>query len=95
MSYKSLHVKVFGNQKICLYVIGVKKISLHFVMEILRLPNLLLEKILDFCQNPNPTTTQPNKVGFDMKITLHHQHHHRELNVGNISAVTGPILMKL
>ena len=25
-----------------------------------------------YCQNPNPTTTQPNKVGFDTKMTLHH-----------------------
>ena len=24
------------------------------------------------CQNPTPTTTQPNLVGFDMKMTLHH-----------------------
>ena len=43
---------------------------------------------------------QPNitKVGFDMKMTLHHQHpplttyFHQELNVCNISAVNYPIL---
>ena len=41
------------------------------------------------------TTTQLNitKVWFDTKMTLHH--HHRKLNVGYISAVTDPILMKL
>ena len=36
---------------------------------------------LDFCQNPNLTTTQPqpnlNLVGFDMIITLHHPTHHQ------------------
>ena len=49
------------------------------------------------------TPTQPqlnSKVGCDMKTTLHHHHHpppttHRKFNVGNISAVTGQILMKL
>ena len=41
------------------------------------------------CENPNSTTTQLNrtKVGFDMKMTLHHQPHHpptrRKLNVSN------------
>ena len=57
---------------------------------------------------PHPivtTPTQPqlnSKVGCDMKMTLIHHHpppppthHPHKLNVGNISAVTGPILMKL
>ena len=30
-----------------------------------------------------------------MKMILHHHHHHHKLNVGNISAVTDPILIKL
>ena len=43
----------------------------------------------------NQNSTQPNitKVGFDTKMTLHH--HHRELNVINISAVTDLMLTKL
>ena len=43
-----------------------------------------------YCQTP--TNNKITEVGFDTKMTLHH---HRELNVGNISAVTQPILMKL
>ena len=57
------------------------------------------------CQNPNSTSTQPNitYVGFDMKMTLHIYavepqymlwNLHPKLNVGNISAVTYPILTK-
>ena len=44
------------------------------------------------------TPTQPqlnSKVGFDMKMTLHHHHHPHKLNVSNISAVTDPISTKL
>ena len=43
------------------------------------------------------TPTQPqlnSKVGFDMKMTLHHHPPHK-LNVSNISAVTDPDLTKL
>ena len=42
------------------------------------------------------TPTQPqlnSKVGFDMKITLHH--HQQKLNISNKSASTDPILTKL
>ena len=51
----------------------------------------ILADILGFgqyCQNPNPPTTQPNitKVVFDTKMTLHHHPH--KLNVDNISTVT-------
>ena len=47
-----------------------------------------------------PTNTEFNitKVGFDVKMTLHHHYHHRqhwELNIINISAVSDPILTKL
>ena len=56
-----------------------------------------------FCQNPNPTSTQPNpnkSLGFTQKWlgtppTTTTTHHHRKLNVGNISAVTGLISTKL
>ena len=42
-----------------------------------------------------PTKPQLNwKVGFDVKMTVDHHHHHK-LNVINISAVPGPILTKL
>ena len=46
--------------------------------------------------------TQPqlnSKVGFDMKMTLDHHHHHQplpqKLNVINISGVPDPILTKV
>ena len=41
---------------------------------------------------PQLNLTQP-KFGYYMKMTLHH--HHQELNVGNIPAVTGLIFTKL
>ena len=50
----------------------------------------------------NRQVSQPqlnSTVGFDKKkwlyTTHNHQHHHRELNVCNISAVIDPILTKL
>ena len=42
------------------------------------------------CHNPNSTQPNTTNVGFDMKMTLNH--HHRELNFSNISAVTNPII---
>ena len=53
---------------------------------------LLIEVIVT-----TPTTTQHNLntvVGLDMKITVQTPLPH-QLNVGNISAVTDPFLMKL
>ena len=45
------------------------------------------------CQNPNSTQPNITLVGLDMKMTLHTTP--QKLNVSNISAVTGLILIKL
>ena len=49
------------------------------------------------CQNPYPTPTQPNIVGFDMKMTLHHHHHHHHHppTTGNsMSAISQLLLVR-
>ena len=45
------------------------------------------------CQNPNPTTTQPNitYVGFDMKMTLHH-HPPPPTHTNSMSAISQLLL---